>query len=93
MDNESPIYLQQLPPNIYSYANEYFKEKLETLYCPDLYILPLTTEGEQQREYLINYHHNGKGELIWQSIYRYGAYEYNFIFENDIYLAILVNND
>lgn len=90
---ESPIYLQQLPPKIDEYANEYFKEELNNLYHPDLYILPLTVEGEEQREYLINYHHDSKGNLMWQSVYRYGAYEYNFTFENETYLAILVNND
>jgi hypothetical protein len=67
--------------------------ELDNLYYPDLYILPLTIEGEQRREYLYEYHHDPNGNLIHQSIHRYGAYEYNFNYMGEIYLAILVNND
>ncbi len=90
---ETPVYELQLPLGIREYALDRFKEQLDALYHPDLIILPLTIEGELQREYLYDYHHDDNGNLIHQSINRYGAYEYNFKFDDGTYLAILVNND
>jgi hypothetical protein len=89
----TPIWQQQLPNGIEKYAYELFKEELDTLYYPDLIILPLTPEGEEQREWLINYQHDEDGKLLHQSVFRYGATEKNFEFDNETYLAILVNND
>jgi len=88
-----PMWELQLPHGIREYANKLFKEELDGLDYPDLYVLPLTPEGEAEREYLINYHHNENGKLIHTSIYRCGAYEHNFEYEGETYLAILVNND
>jgi hypothetical protein len=74
---------EQLPAGVKEFAINNFKFELDSLYYPDLYVLPLTPEGEQEREYLIN-------EL---TIFRYGANEVLFKFEGDTFLAILVNND
>jgi hypothetical protein len=74
---------EQLPAGVREFALNNFKFELDSLYYPDLYVLPLTPEGEQEREYLIN-------EL---TIFRYGAHEVLFQFEGDTFLAILVNND
>ena len=79
--------------DVYKYARDKFKEELDVLNYPDLIVLPLTKEGEEQREYLINYQFDISGKLIHSSIYRYGAYEYNFEYNKNIYLAIIVNND
>ena len=88
-----PIWQQQLPNGIEKYAYKLFKEGLDTLYYPDLIILPLTQEGEEQREWLINYQHDEDGKLLHQSVFRYGPTEHNFEYNNETYLAILVNND
>ena len=73
----------ELPKGIQEYANKFFKNELSYLYYPDLHILPLTPKGEEQRKYLYN-------EC---DIARYGAYEFNFHYNFETYLAILVNND
>jgi|TARA_R110000851_G_scaffold86656_1_gene188689 hypothetical protein len=89
----TPIWQQQLPVGIEKCASELFEDELSTLYFPDLIILPLTPEGKEQREWLINYQHNEGGRLVHQSVFRYGATEHNFEYNNETYLAILVNND
>ena len=89
----SPTWSHQLPDGIERHAADLFKEKLDQLYHPDLIVLPLTPEGESEREWLVNYHHDSDGKLVHQSILRYGAEECNFEFEGVTYLAILVNND
>jgi len=87
------IWQQQLPIGVEKYASELFKEELDQLYYPDLIVLPLTQEGEQQREWIINYQHDDEGNLIHQSVFRYGAHEHNFEYKGETFLAILVNND
>lgn len=72
-----------LPEGIYEHANKLLENELSYLYYPNLYILPLTPKGEEQREYLYNECEIG----------RYGTYEYNFHYKNETFLAILVNND
>lgn len=86
-------YNEQLPIGIEKYAYELFKDELSGLYYPDLIVLPLTKEGEEQREWLINYQHDDNGKLLHQSVFRYGAYEHNFEYKGETFLAILVNND
>ena len=93
MDIETETFQSQLPAGIVEFAYRKFNTELDGLYYPDLYVLPLTPEGETERERLYSYQHDDKGNLIHQSIARYGAYQYNFTFENELYLAILVNND
>ena len=82
-----------LPAGIGKYAYDLFREELDRLYYPDLIILPLTPEGEIQREWLINYHHDKQGRIIHQSILRYGAHEREFKYQGDDFIAMLVNND
>jgi hypothetical protein len=84
---------EQLPSGIKKYASDFFKEELDKLYHPDLIVLPITKEGEKEREWLINYQHDDDGNLIHQSILRYGAEEKNFEYKGDMFLAILINND
>lgn len=76
-------YEDQLPIGIYKWANEHFKHGLDNLYYPDLYILPISIEGQIELERLYSEYHIG----------RYGAYECNFTYEGELYLAVLVNND
>ena len=73
----------QLPNGIYEFAFNKFKQEIDKLYHADLYVIPLTVEGEAERERL--YDEN--------SISRYGAYEINFKYDNETFLAIIVNND
>ena len=89
----TPIWKQQLPLGIEDYAYELFKYELSLLNYPKLIVLPLTQEGEERREWLINYQHDEDGNLLHQSVFRYGAIEHNFQYNNETYLAILVNND
>lgn len=67
----------------YKYASDLFYLDLSVLYYGDLIVLPLTVEGEIERERLYR-----DEEIGW-----YGAYEKNFTFNGVTYLAILVNND
>ena len=83
----------ELPVGIYKFCENLFKNELNNLYYPDMYILPLTPEGEEILEYISDYQYNDKGQLIWDSIYRYGAYTINVKYEGDIFNVILVNND
>jgi hypothetical protein len=69
--------------NVVRYAALKFENELSQLYYGDLYILPLTVEGEEYRMMLF--------EKYW--IGQYGAYEINFTYNGEVYLAILVNND
>lgn len=73
----------ELPPNILHFVKNKFEVELLNLYYPSIYIIPLSVDGEQYREYL---------QTEWQ-ICEYGCSEYNFEFDNTTYLAILVNND
>lgn len=67
----------------YKYASDLFYLDLSELYYGDLIVLPLTVEGEIERDRLYRE----------EEIGRYGAYEKNFTFNGVTYLAILVNND
>lgn len=67
----------------HKYASDLFYYDLAELYCGDLIVLPLTKDGEVERERLYKE----------DDIGRYGAYEKNFEFNGVVYLAILVNND
>lgn len=67
----------------YKYASDLFYLDLSELYYGELIVLPLTVEGEIERERLYR-----DEEIGW-----YGAYEKNFTFNGVMYLAILVNND
>jgi len=77
-------YVNELPKGIFEYALKEFEDKLSYLYYGSLIVLPLTPNGEIER---INLY----GEPRW--INEYGAYEYNFNFNGETYLAILVNGD
>ncbi len=68
---------------VVQHATKLFELDLSELYYGSLYVLPLTQEAEMYREMLYK-----EGE-IW----RYGAYEINFKYKDETYLAILVNND
>lgn len=73
-----------LPPKeVLNYFNDLFKEELDALYYGNLYVLPLTEEGEEFYNYLINE----------EEICRYGCYTYLKYFNGEPYNIILVNND
>jgi len=76
-------FVDELPNGIYEYALQEFEMELDSLYYPDLIILPLTPKGELERIRMCD-------EWV---IFKYGAYEYNFEFKGEMYLAILINND
>ena len=78
--------------HIRKYAYDMFKHRLDTMYYPDFYVLPLTPEGESYREYLLSEEYIDK-RISKPSILRYGIEEYNFKYKGEMYLAILVNND
>jgi len=82
-DEINTDYRFQLPKGIGAFAKEKYKLELDQLYHGELVVLPLTQEGEEQREHLYE----------TQRIGRYGCDEYNFTFKGNVYLAILVNND
>ena len=73
----------QLPIGITEYARKLFKWELDQLNYPSLIVLPLTPEGEEEREWLINYQYDNDGDLIHQSVYRYGAEEKNFEYKGN----------
>lgn len=91
--NQNPEWKQQLPKGIEDYAKKLFRKELEELNHPDIIVLPLTKEGEEYREWLYKSHHNELGDLVHQSIGRYGATEHNFEYKGDTFLAILIDND
>jgi hypothetical protein len=95
MDVDEEIKELSIPhlPDAEKYAAEMFKDELDGLFYPTLYVLPVTQEGEIIREYLWNYHFDKDDKCIWQSIGRYGCSEYNFEYKGELFLAILVNND
>ena len=68
---------------VVQHAVKLFELELSELYYGSLYILPLTQEAEMYREMLYK-----EGDIG-----RYGAYEINFKYKNETFLAILVNND
>lgn len=68
---------------VYNAAGERFDNVLLDLYCPDMYVLQIHPKAEEFRNELYNEHMIG----------RYGAYEYNFEFEGELYVVIIVNND
>ena len=76
-------YKDQIPVGIRDYALEKYKEEMDCLYYADLYILPLTIEGEIELKRLYDEDWIGK----------YGAYEKNFEYNNETFLAVIVNND
>jgi len=70
-------------PEIVTYAHQLYYEDLITLYHPDLYVIPMAPDGEIEREMLYNDY----------DISRYGCNEYTFNYNDNLYTAILVNND
>lgn len=83
----------ELPVGIYEYCSDLLKNELDNLYYPNMYILPLTPDGEEIFDYISDYQYNDNGELIWDSIFRYGAYPRNVKYQGEIFNVILVNND
>lgn len=73
-------YLNQLPSGIRNFALIKYKEVMDQLYHPDLYVLPISPEGEAELERLY-------------AEDNYGAYKKNFVYQGETYLAIIVNND
>lgn len=76
-------YKDQIPNEVYELA---FKENecfLLDLYYPNLYVLPITPEGEVE---LIRMYNE-------EDIYRYGAYESTLKFNDDLFTVLIVNND
>lgn len=93
MDVNEEIKKLDIPAGLYEHCIDELKLELDMLYHPDMYILTITPEGESIREYILEYHHNKKGDLVWTSISRYGYASYSITYEGDIYNVILVNND
>ncbi len=73
----------ELPQGIIQFAFDKFRWELDNLFYPELYVLPITENGELYRDFLYN-------EL---EIDRYGSHERNMMFGEIPYLVILVNND
>jgi hypothetical protein len=82
-----------IPSGLYEFCIEELEMELSCLTHPDMYILTLTPEGESIREYIMEYHHDVDGNLIWSSISRYGYASYNLMYDDETYNVILVNND
>lgn len=78
---------------LYAYVDTLFAEELATLCYPQTYILPVTPQGEVEREYLLNDQFDDNDDLTWQSVRRYGCSEHTITFEGELYTVILVNND
>ena len=78
-----PPYYPTVDPDVIHHANDMFGLAVSELYYGDLYVLPLTQDAEEYREMLYNVYDIG----------RYGAYEINFKYKSETYIAILVNND
>jgi hypothetical protein len=93
MDINKEIKKLDIPVGLYEQCIDELCDELDSLTHPDMYILPLTPNGEVIREYISEYHHNKDGDLIWTSISRYGYVSYNMEYEGDVYNVILVNND
>lgn len=75
-----------VPKGIYDWAYEYHKDFLDTLYHPNVYIFPLTEEGEDlMGEYF-------KNDLI---SHRYGSYVLTDIspIDGEYYNVVIENND
>jgi len=77
-DNDS-----ELPNGILGYVKDRFDSEITELYCPGIYIFPISVSGELYREFLLK---------DWVSC-EYGCYEHNFEFEGETYLLLLENND
>lgn len=75
--------LNEIEKDVYLYARDLFADFLCGLYHPDLYILPISIEGETYRDFLYDEY----------DIARYGAYEINIKHNGVDYLCIIVNND
>ena len=79
---------------IVQHAFRLLRVKLARHYRPDLIVLPLTPDAEAYREWIKQDHYDPKtGWCTHESIDHYGSYEYNFYYEGELYLAIIVNND
>jgi|AntAceMinimDraft_18_1070375.scaffolds.fasta_scaffold130114_2 hypothetical protein len=63
----APMWEQQLPTGIREHAYDVFKDNLDGLYYPDMIVLPLTQEGAERREWLVNYQYK-EGKLIHQRV-------------------------
>lgn len=71
---------------LYDWAWEYHEDFINTLYYPNIYIFPITPEGEELMDLFF------KSGII---SYRYGAYVNTNICEVDheIYNVVIENND
>lgn len=78
-----PMRNLEIDKDVFAYFYDYFKYELDNLYYPDLYILPLTVDGEVILENLRTYYY----------IDRYGSYCYTKKYKGEYYNIILVNND
>lgn len=93
MDVHEEIKKLNIPIGLYEFCIEELEMELGCLTHPDMYILTLTPEGESIREYIMEYHHDTNGNLVWTSINRYGYASYNLMYNGETYNVILVNND
>ena len=59
----------------------------------EVYYLIRMTKAEAQQIIEEDEDYDDDGNLIHQSIFRYGAEEKNFEYKGDTFLAILINND
>jgi hypothetical protein len=83
LEKYTPTKEEFLPIGIKEYAMRRYKEEMDCLNYPSLYVLPLSVEGEVELERLYNE----------EQIGHYGAYEKNFEYDNETFLAVIVNND
>jgi hypothetical protein len=72
--------------NIFDWAWKYHEDFINTLYHPNVYVFPLTPEGEELMNLFF------KEEII---SYRYGAYTMtNFCeVDHEVYNVVIENND
>jgi len=75
-----------VPKEVNSWAWEYHKDFIDSLYYPNVYVFPLTPEGEELMSLFFT-----EGIIS----YRYGAYTMTNICELDreIYNIVIENND
>jgi hypothetical protein len=75
-----------IPKNVFDWAWKYHEDFINTLYYPNVYVFPITPDGEELMELFF------KEGII---SYRYGAYIETNICEIDreIYNVVIENND
>lgn len=82
-ENYDKLIKEVYPKGLFKEASEFFSKEINELYYAEIMILPIDELGEQLREIAFNVLRIG----------RYGAYEFNFTYENEIYNVIIKNND